>query len=142
MQFPEERAIGDVEQLTEMAEWWKPKLGIADWALNLDILPMIDIHNQGMAESRTIIARRIAWIKLSRSGTRADGGVPDDMEQSLLHELLHVQFAAWHDYSDTHGQTSLEQDVCSEQSIDQLAETLVTLRRSSGHKFSFEEKGE
>ena len=129
----------DVEHIKEMVEYYKPKLGISDWAIEVVVKPIVDIHNQGVAASHWLLSRRAAWTTFSRHDSRGENTMPDDAEQSLVHELLHIVFAAWHDSSDPSlPSDGVEYRVCCEQPIDQLAETLVLLRRSSGHKFSFE----
>ncbi len=128
------------DDIKEMIEYWRPKLGITDWVVELEVKNQIDVHNRGMAASHWLLSRRVAWIDLSRSSSRQLNTLEDDAEMSLVHELLHVTFAAWHNSSDPNmGTGGVEYDTCCEQPIDQLAETLVLLRRSIGHRFSFEQ---
>lgn len=131
----------NIDHVVEMIEYWQPRLGIYDWAIKIAVKQQINIHNEGIAASHFNLARRQAWIDLSRSDSRNEDSDKDDQEMSLVHELLHVVFAAWHDSTRAHLKTSgVEYNVCCEQPIDQLAETLVLMRRSSGHKFSFEQE--
>ncbi|MCK5604172.1 hypothetical protein KAR91_19955 [Candidatus Pacearchaeota archaeon] len=129
----------DSEHIAEMIEYWQPRLGISDWTIDLEVKQQIDVHNDGVAATNFLLSRRQGWVELSRSDSRSENSMKDDQEMSLVHELLHIIFAAWHDSTRAHLTTSgVEYDVCCEQPIDQLAETLVLMRRSSGHKFSFE----
>lgn len=124
-----------------MIEYWQPKLGISDWAIELKVMKQIDVHNEGAAATNFLLSRRQGWVELSRSDSRSQDSMEDDQEMTLVHELLHIVFAAWHDSTRAYLKTSgVQNDVCCEQPIDQLAETLVLMRRSSGHKFSFESK--
>lgn len=136
MQVPVERNINDDPKLREIIEYWKPWLGISDWAIRLEVKSQINVANEGLAASQSNLERRLATIELAHSDTRWEGCREDDSEQSIVHELLHIVFAAWHDR--TREVTSVEKAVCFEQPIDQLAETLVRMRRSSGHTFQFE----
>jgi hypothetical protein len=139
MQNNNEWICDDTDNVVEMIEYWQPKLGIYDWAIQMAVMQQINIHNQGVAASHWLLSRRQAWIDLSRSDSRNLDSMKDDQEMSLVHELLHIVFAAWHDSSE-HLARGVQYNVCCEQPIDQLAETLVLTRRSSGHKFSFEIK--
>lgn len=131
----------NIDHVAEMIEYWKPKLGIYDWAIDLTVKKQINVHDEAMASSHWALSRRQAWLELSRSDSRSENQMADDQEMILVHELLHVVFAAWHDSSRPRlGTNDVEYDVCCEQPIDQLAETLVLMRRSSGHKFSFEKE--
>jgi len=137
----EEWICDNPDHIAEMIEHWVPQLGIADWAIKLAVRKQIDIHKQGVAASHWLLSRRQGWVTLSRSDSRPSSAEADDAEMSLVHELLHIVFAAWHDHSEATLSTgSVVYDVCCEQPIDQLTETLVLLRRSTGHKFSFEQK--
>jgi hypothetical protein len=137
----DEWVCDEPKDITEMIEYWSPFLGISDWAINVKIMKQMDIHNEGVAASKSLLARRQGWIELARSDSRSSTAMNEDTEMSVVHELLHIMFAAWHDSSRTqHSPGGVEFDVCCEQPIDQLAETLVTMRRSTGHKFSFEGK--
>ena len=132
----------DGEHIAEMVEYWQPRLGIYDWAIKLAVKQQINVHNEGIAASHWNLSRRQAWIDLSRSDSRVEDAMEDDQEMTLVHELLHIVFATWHDTTRSQIPTNgVQNDVCCEQPIDQLAETLVLMRRSSGHKFSFEQKG-
>ncbi len=136
----EEWICDDVEHIVEMIEYYQPKLGIADWAIRLAVKNQIDVPNEGVAASYSLLARRLATIELSRTDSREATAMKEDAEQSLVHELLHITFAAWHDHARATLKTNgVEYNVCCEQPIDQLAETLVLMRRSSGHQFSFEQ---
>ena len=140
MKYPKTWVCDTEEHFDEMIEYYKPLLGLSDWAINLAVKPMMDVHNENMASTHWILSRRIAWVEMSHSESRGSGVMPDDAEQSLLHELLHITFAGWHDHSEsgTMKTRGIEYNVCCEQPIDQLSQTLVLMRRSSGHKFSFE----
>jgi hypothetical protein len=141
MRFPKEWSCDNEEHIWEMIGYWKPLLGISDWGIELGVKPAIDVCNRGVAASRWILSRRIGWVDLSRTDSRKDDAMPDDTEMSVVHELLHIAFAAWHEFTEeTIRANSFSDNVCCEQPIDQLAETLVLMRRGSGHKFSFEQQ--
>lgn len=141
MKYPKTWVCDNEDHINEMIEYWKPWLGLSDWAIKLSVKPMIDVHNQSLGATNWLLSRRIAWVGMSHSETRSSDVMADDAEQSLLHELLHIAFAAWHDHSEKDmADRGVAYDMCCEQPIDQLAETLVLMRRSSGHKFSFEQE--
>ena len=95
----EEWVCDDPEHIAEMIRYWSAKLGISDWAIKLAVLKQIDICNQGVAASHWLLSRRQGWVDLSRSDSRSTGTMDDDAEMSLVHELLHIVFAAWHDHT-------------------------------------------
>lgn len=138
---PKQWVCDDPEHVQEIIDYWKPRLGISDWAIEFKVKAQIDVHGQSDGSTYWILSRRIAHIELAKSTEKADDVYPNDMEMIIVHELLHVTFGGWHDSVRQNIPTgcTLYDTVC-EQPIDQLAETLVLLRRSSGHKYSFEEK--
>jgi len=144
MQLPiEDNSNVTLQQLEEMCEYWKVQLGIADWAVEIKMIAQMDMNENGVAECSWILSRRIGFIKYSTPESRSVITLPDDAEMSLVHEMLHLVFGAWHDHVENCCRMSqVEVRVCCEQPIEQLSETLVLLRRSSGHRFSFEKESE
>jgi len=138
MIYPVERSNSNLENISEMCNWWQQRLGLTDWAIKIQFKHMIDMRDEGMAESHGNLSRRIAHINMSLPESRSENSLPDDTETSIVHELLHIAFLAWHNATERLNLSEVEQNVCYEQPIDQLAETLVMFRRSSGHYFSFE----
>jgi len=136
MVLPEEKSNYSLEDVQEMCTWWQRRFGLTDWAIQVRFKNMIDLNGEAMAQSHGNLGRRLGFIDISDPATRSNRSLPDDMEVSLVHEMLHIAFLAWHDL--TGRISTVEADVCYEQPIDQLAETLVTLRRDSNHRFTFE----
>ena len=74
-----------------------------------------------------VVKKKTAIIKiLDSKDYLLDSGpnclYPQDMEQSLVHELLHLHFAAIDDYEGL-------KDIVHEQAIDQIAKSLIKVKR-------------
>lgn len=130
----------NVEHLEEMLRYWAPQLGLSDWNVCLSIEAQVDLKEDSLATAHWVLSRRQSWVEISHSESRPADARIEDTEMLLVHELLHVGFSAWHDASEDFLKTDgVTYEVCCEQPIDQLAETLVLMRRKTGFKFSFED---
>jgi len=132
-----------IQDLQEAVAYWKEKLGLHYWSIDLHLMKMIDQGGDSTAAGKASwnLARRQCTVKITDPKTKYEGCVDIDQEKTLVHELLHITFAAWDEWSYDKGpMSSIQNDLHVEQQLDMLAETMVTLRRSSGHKFSYEER--
>lgn len=85
------RQVWSEESLQHICErFYQPALGIADWVITVKVVPAGDIDgNQGSA--RILSHCRCATIKIAHPvGLGSSRPRPVDMEETLVHELLHV----------------------------------------------------
>ena len=132
--------LADLE-LLEMLRYWKAKLGITDWAVEVEVVPPNRLDKDVSADCTWMLSRRTACIRIGDAEKEDDTTILHDTEMLLVHELLHAAFGHWHNrIDDAVALTRAEESVMCEQPIDQLAQSLVLLRRSSDLTFSFEEE--
>ena len=130
------------KDLAEMIAYWAPKIGVADWLIEAVVVNPDDM-------SSTYVDGRVIWYTTRRmaqimvcSPDVISRNIPHDTEMILVHEMLHVAFCHASDQLVEANVTKTEEAVMIEQPIDQIAQTLVLLRRNAGgkskHRFSFE----
>lgn len=121
--FPRCDIAQDDKSLAAWCRWWRDALGLQDWTLDASFQRFHAIDN---AYGRTIMKPALKWaaIQLKPTLDAEDDDTNFDIEQTLVHELLHIKL--WH-----HGHKDAEElDGClAEQTIDTLAWSLVNLRR-------------
>lgn len=121
--FPKCDIATDDKSLAAWCRWWRDALGLQEWVLECRFSRFHAIDNaHGRASIKNSV--KYAAIQLLTDLDSEDDDTNFDIEQTLVHELLHVKL--WH-----HGQP--EQDtlehVMQEQTIDALARSIVNLRR-------------
>lgn len=139
--FPPRENLLNLDQLAEAAEWWMGGLGISDWTVDIKLKRGFDIEGHKGECSYTLSLQR-GTIKILEPDDRPTDVDPLDMEEILVHELLHLRTAAW-DLAGQAGDLGMSgkplNSLCIEQPIQRLALLLVSLRRASTHKFSWED---
>ena len=114
----------DDKALSQWCRWWRDALGLSDWTLDVCYARFYAMDN---AYGRTTIKTclKYAAIQLKPSLDAEDFDANFDIEQTLVHELLHIKL--WH-----HGHQDIDslEGTMAEQTIDTLAWSLVNLRRS------------
>ena len=115
------------EQLEEALWWWQHELRIGDWDIRAELVRGYDIGDK-LANADIHLEGNRATVKLVEWGdippdVKADEAFAD-MEQSLVHELLHVLFKP---FEDGIRDDSLEHQYV-EQAINKLAYALVKLK--------------
>ena len=114
----------DDKALAQWGRWWRDALGLSDWTLDVCYSRFYAMDN---AYGRTTIKTclKYAAVQLKPSLDAEDFDANFDIEQTLVHELLHIKL--WH-----HGHPDFEslEGTMAEQTIDTLAWSLVNLRRS------------
>jgi len=121
--FPRE-CILTVKDLKELCEEWKQVLGLENWQVVIKICRDDDINSSGRCDwvltTRQVsikILDNIDWHKIVK-------GFPQDMEKTLVHELLHCVFAMIDNKED-----GSYEEVLLHNNIDLLANALVGLKR-------------
>jgi hypothetical protein len=133
--MPRDNIKGDrimtVEELKEALLYWQQKLAIQDWEIHLEIDPRVPTFNEKEGYARVLrsrTSRRAVIHFLNPEDWVTDGKrEPYDMEQCLVHELLHI--VLW--FFDS--PENENENFLFEQSIDILAEVLVFLSRKEEH---------
>lgn len=120
-----------VQYMTELCRWWADLLGLKDWDVVLSLKTRRDMMKLGHPDSAACVN---AWPNVKQAVvsicTDDDLEYKSDMEESLVHEVLHVwlwQFAGEDVIS---GNDAEVRDL--EQALNSLSGALVKLRRASG----------
>lgn len=113
------------KQVEAWVEEWKPVLRLQDWQIRIEIhgaeaMPEI------LGANRAIAQKRQAVIKLLDPDEYVSSGMvwPYDIEEVLVHELLHCYTHQIEDSQD------IENTMMLEQMVDGLAWTLVAMKRA------------
>ena len=123
-------------QIQEAIAYWKPLIGVSDWRIDIKMVTQADLPGKAAAVSWTL-TKRWATITFTRPETFASDVIQEDMEISVVHELLHVADAAMLDKL-CGNLSQVEDDIITEQGVDKLSNTLVMLRKASSRPFSWE----
>jgi hypothetical protein len=110
-------------ELQELCSEWQKRLGLAHWRMSVEFGDPIELGTYIANESHQP-SFETALIKILKPSAYS-GLFPQDMEQSLVHELLHILVFPLKPEGGYHG----TQDFLFEQTIDRLARVLVTLKR-------------
>lgn len=115
----EEYIIEDDKELTSLLDEWQQRLKLQPWNIRARIAKEKDMELQGVGgECHWTLENRTALINLLRHEDYANELFAHDMEQILVHELLHLHFAPF-----------FKNKVEQEQLIDLMASVLVGLKR-------------
>ncbi len=108
--------------------WWKERLTIQDWRVNLVFKRAWDMSdNANLGSCDAMVSRKSATILLMDPIDASQQG--DDSEETLVHELLHLHTAGFHNTDD--GKLTGPRRTAMEQMVDLLSIALVRLRRES-----------
>ena len=127
------------KQAQHAGRWWAGVLGVGDWVIDIAVAPYLK-HREWVGESngacQWTLSQRRASISMADANDTPSDEDPIDMERVLVHELLHVVFAAWDDLTRGKGGFLKELDIvrdaaCIEAPIENLAWLLVALRRNA-----------
>ena len=123
MFYKRKECILSLEQLNILLDDWQKKLGLKNWDIRIKLVKQKDIEGK-QAEVSWNIKNRAALLKILLPEEYDCPPWEFDMEVSLVHELVHLNFAQF-DLEDS----SKEIDIAIEQTVEQLAITLVGLKR-------------
>lgn len=117
----------DINELRKLCQEWQSRLRLNDWEIKLFISRERDMIRPGLqGENTWEIKNKSAIIKiLDPIDYPPDVLWEQDMEKTLVHELLHLHFAPFDKYEED----SME-GIAIEQAIDAIAKALVTLKRN------------
>lgn len=134
MLYKQQECIFPKDELENKLKYWQVILGLEYWDIKIKLDRAINLKDGSMAHVNYVLPKASALIQIVIPEDYNEMGItwPQDMEISLVHELLHVKFAA---FDDTEKGTL--PDTMMEQTVDSLAKILVTMdreRRNSNGK--------
>lgn len=115
-------------ELEQLCRYWQERLKIQYWDIKIGIYRARDFVKQNCrAEVSWTKTNATAIIRILDPIDYDRDLWPQDMEVSLVHELLHLRFCE----ADITGEGSLEETMF-ERAIDHMAIALVRLKREAG----------
>lgn len=106
----------------EILEYWKRVLRLQDWEIVLKVKPFRDMDDC-RGETNYHLQKKCAIISLlDPDDSDRNEDFPYDLEQTMVHELLHLHFV-------DDGHTPEECPLVFEQGINAVGAALVTLNR-------------
>lgn len=119
------------EQLQERLAYWQKVLRLSDWIVDVNITRERDMTRTGIAaEVEWTLQKKMASIRILDAVDYPTGLMDtQDMEQSLVHELLHLHLAP---ISDHFSNDNDIYNLFEEQAIDSIADALVRVSRENG----------
>jgi hypothetical protein len=111
-------------ELQKLCNEWKKRLGLAHWRIDIRYGRRDEFDDNVIANVTHQIEFENAVIKIL-DPSQYIGLFPQDIEQSIVHELLHILFAPIEPEGGYYG----EQKVLAEQIADRIARVLVSLKR-------------
>lgn len=130
--YLEEIALQEVilsaDQLKEKSDYWQKRLRLRDWEVAFSIRRARDMDLEDcQGECHWNIQSKLAWIHiLDPVDYEPNKEFPQDMEKTLVHELLHLHFAPF-----TADNDNEMVDTAQEQAIDLIARALVETERET-----------
>lgn len=115
----------DESEAQAACEWWQKELRLQDWCIKVVTIAVWESKNptDGDASMHRNDWNRYGVLELLNPQHRQPSGVyslPQDQEEDIVHELLHLKMLGWEVEST---------DVEKESGINDLARALVRLRR-------------
>lgn len=120
------------EQLQERLKYWQEKLRLQDWEIEVKIKKSWDMPENTVACVDWTLNRKIATIFVLDPDFYSPYCAGErDMEQDLVHELLHLHLAPIHDHF---GNNDKIFSTFEEQAIESIASALIALDRKDARK--------
>ena len=116
--------IFNQEQLEVLLDEWSKRLRLQDWDISIGIYRATDFYNEGVGENTYNISSAKSTIRIiDPYDYPKNTQFPQDMETTLVHELLHLKFS----YFEPNDHTSL-QHAMWERTIQTIARTMVEMK--------------
>lgn len=114
------------EELEALCRTWQKRLRLQDWTVKVRIVRRHELdHADIQGQVTWVLSRREALIKLlDPIDYLPDCVLPQDLETTLVHELVHLYFAPFD------AEDGTLEDIYQEQAIDGLSKALVELASS------------
>ncbi len=121
----------DSKQCVEAIRWWARKLCLEHWAIDFEFFRHHEFE-YGQARCSFELSKLRATIGVLNPVDHTANDDPIDMEQVIVHEMLHVLFASWQEWTDNKepNRSLHDRAVCEEQPIERLSWVLLSMRRS------------
>lgn len=108
--------------LTSLCHEWQKRLRLQDWDVEARYVKYYEMKSEHAdGECDYVFSRKSACINILCA---EDCPEPIDVEETLVHELLHLHFAEWTERHD-------ECPVSGEQALDAIASALVRLKKEA-----------
>lgn len=122
--------IFNQDELRQLCAEWQKILRLQDWDVVVQISRRDDTFgNSTMGQVRFNLELKQALIKIIDPIDYPTNVIyPQDMETTLVHELLHLHFAPFDAENDTPA------EIAQEQAIEAISKGLVALKRSKNTK--------
>lgn len=121
------RHIFTEDELKKLCSFWQNQLKLNNWRIIVGIKNLTEFNNkQSLSEIEFVSALNKAVIKILDPSDYPQSPFEQDMEISLVHELLHLHFALFEPKSD-----DLLEFLIMESTIEQLANILVEMKRTN-----------
>ncbi|MFA5880550.1 MAG: hypothetical protein WC834_00015 [Eubacteriales bacterium] len=110
------------EELKEKCLEWQKILRLQDWTIVVHIERQRDLPDGAQANVRYTLSTKKALIRLvDATDYPPDSMLPQDMEHSLVHELLHLHLGPC---------TTEDGTITEDQAIESIADGLIYLKRT------------
>ena len=109
------------EELERLCREWQKILRLQDWDIKVKICRQNDMTPDSQADSTWTLPKKTAIIRLCDPIDYIDVAWPQDMERSLVHELLHLHLAPIDDF-----EPGTIKDILLEQAVDAMSKALIT----------------
>ena len=124
----EEFYIRTQDELDQLLVYWMDMLNMQGWEIYATFKDK-ETMGRNLGISRTEEVKKQALIIILRHDMYIDSNYKWDMEQTLVHELLHAYYGVFDTYGDVDSNETAEWNQFH-QNIDSMAKTLVRLKRS------------
>lgn len=115
------------KQLAKRLKYWQKKLGLSDWEIDASICRANHMGAERAGEINWTLQNKQASIRLLDPTDYPDLGVfEQDMEGTLVHELLHLHHAPINDY---YSKDCEQYTLYEEWAINAVADALIKLER-------------
>ncbi len=112
------------QKLRDLCRWWQGVLGLSDWYIIVKIKRFYDMPHDTQGACNWTFSRREALIKiLDPNDYDPNCIVPQDMELTLVHELLHIRHAPYEPGENANGWLH-------DQALEDTARALVAFKRN------------
>jgi len=115
------------DELIERCGYWQKRLKLSDWDIKVTIKRLSQLSKRGCAEIDYWLDSEGAEVSILDPLDYTDYADPQDMEQGLVHELIHIVFAHWETDGDL-------EKLIKEQATERVSWALVNLDREIKYK--------
>lgn len=113
------------KQLTSLCREWQAQLRLQDWEVEINLCRVGEISDNRAGEVTTITAKQTAKINILHPDCYPTTSIEvQDIERTIVHELLHLSFALVDDVVGL-------QNTLYEQAIHKTACALVAIKRGT-----------